>query len=108
MVLKREDGKSTYTIVDSKNIMRVYRDPWVKGVIGEFENEKRVTDKLVLSYELNIMKNGIEQLLSRDCKDERNIMKLQSLQSRYQSWSSKKLSSELVDQIGEYCLNDEE
>jgi len=111
MVLKKEAGKRFYTIMDSKNIVRLYNDKWVKKVTATFEEEAKVADQLVLSEKsLNIMKGGIEQLLENkggSGGDGKRRMKLQELTTRYQSWGGKMFSDKLQKSINQ-CFADDE
>ena len=102
MILKKENGKRTYIVVDSKNIGRLLNDDFVKRVIETFEDEKGVADKLVLSRDgLDAMKRGINHLLADENLEngDEKSRKLQALVSRYQIWGDEKLPEELLNKI---------
>ena len=110
MVSKEVAGKRIYTIMDSKNIVRLHNDQWVKKVIETFEDVKGAAGNFVLSRgSLDAIKNGIEQLLnSRDenGNDEQKSMKLQVLTDRFQSWGGKVLPEVLQNRISGYLVDD--
>ncbi len=109
LVYSLQGKKRVCVIADSKNIIRLYKDPWVKKIIEELEGEKVAQNfKLTNKNELQRMKTGIDNLIAGyDRSKNRDMVKeyLSTLNDHYHARSDMKLQNDTIKKI-EYILID--
>ncbi|MGB8367554.1 MAG: hypothetical protein WCD44_04305 [Candidatus Babeliales bacterium] len=101
MILEKKHGKRIWTVIDSKNIVRLYNDYWVTELINTFDSEPTIIKGLVLPQDQQIaIKNGIHYMLSIDnIGQEERTRKLLVLNRWYVDWSGQPLSEDLQRKV---------
>ncbi len=115
MVYSLQGKKRVCVVADSKNIIRLYKDPCVKKIIEKLEG-KRVAQnfKLTNKNELKLMETGINRLINRLIKGydktppenrDRDKKYLSTLNDNYHTWSDMKLPDKTIKKIEDIFID---
>ncbi len=110
LVYSLQGKKRVCIVADSKNIIRLYKDPWVKKIIEKLEGKEVAQNfKLTNKNELQRMETGIERLIAGYDKTSKNRdavkNNLLTLSNRYQTWSGMKLPDDKIKKIEDIIID---
>lgn len=106
-----QEKKRVCVVADSKNIIRLYKDPCVKKIIEELEGKEVAQNcKLTNKNELKLMKTGINRLIEGHDKTppenrDRDKKYLSTLNDHYHTWSDMKLPDKTIKKIEDIFID---